>query len=189
MSDRSIKFVLELFQNRCLKVFSKLSQSCRVALKLSQMFQVVLKCWPCSSQVVPKQNQRTLQGPKCHPCCSQLLILDLVLFYTGIQTFWGKAQLLWNHNHIPKLVPKLVVLLLQASSFQCLLCHLDKVNRCLARYSPRATTTKRPINRAPNRPAWPGPNWPKMPIWAKFSCFWAKNPFFYRINQKFCYLK
>ena len=34
----------------------------------------------------------------------------------------------------------------------------NKVNRCLARYSPRATTTKRPTNRAPNKPAWPGPN-------------------------------
>ena len=35
---------------------------------------------------------------------------------------------------------------------------LYKVNRCLARYSPRATTTNRPANRAPNKPAWPGPN-------------------------------
>ena len=34
----------------------------------------------------------------------------------------------------------------------------DKVNRCLARYSPRATNTNRPANRAPNKPAWPGPN-------------------------------
>ena len=33
-----------------------------------------------------------------------------------------------------------------------------KVNRCLARYSPRATTTNRPTNRAPKKPAWPGPN-------------------------------
>ena len=33
-----------------------------------------------------------------------------------------------------------------------------KVNRCLARYSPRATTTNQPTNRAPNKPAWPGPN-------------------------------
>ena len=40
----------------------------------------------------------------------------------------------------------------------------NKVNRCLARYSPRATTIKWPTNRAPNKPAWPGPNWPKMPI-------------------------
>merc|ERR1712012_732927 len=31
----------------------------------------------------------------------------------------------------------------------------SKVNRCLARYSPRATTTNRPTNRAPNKPAWP----------------------------------
>ena len=63
MSDRSIKFVIELFQNRCLKVFSKLSQSCRVALKLSQMFQVVLKCWPCSSQVVPNKINALSKGP------------------------------------------------------------------------------------------------------------------------------
>ena len=33
----------------------------------------------------------------------------------------------------------------------------NKVNRCLARYSPRATTTNRPTNRAPNKPAWRGP--------------------------------
>ena len=36
--------------------------------------------------------------------------------------------------------------------------NLNKVNRCLARYSPRATTTNRPTNRALNKPAWPGPN-------------------------------
>ena len=30
-----------------------------------------------------------------------------------------------------------------------------KVNRCLARYSPRATTTNRPTNRAPNEGAIP----------------------------------
>ena len=39
------------------------------------------------------------------------------------------------------------------------LCHpvsYNKVNRCLARYSPRATTTNRPTNRALNKPAWPG---------------------------------
>ena len=33
-----------------------------------------------------------------------------------------------------------------------------KVDRCLARYSPCATTTNQPTNRAPNKPAWPGPN-------------------------------
>ena len=35
-----------------------------------------------------------------------------------------------------------------------LMYNFNKVNRCLARYSPRATTT----NRALNKPAWPGPN-------------------------------
>ena len=55
----------------------------------------------------------------------------------------------------------------------------NKVNRCLARYSPHATTTNRPTNRAPNKPAWPSPNWPKMPILGQFGRFWAKNPFLY----------
>ena len=36
--------------------------------------------------------------------------------------------------------------------------YIYKVNRCLARYSPRATTNNRPTNRALNKPAWPGPN-------------------------------
>ena len=36
--------------------------------------------------------------------------------------------------------------------------NINKVKRCIARYSPRATTTDRPTNRAPNKPAWPGPN-------------------------------
>ena len=35
---------------------------------------------------------------------------------------------------------------------------IHKVSRCLARYSPRATTTNRPTNRTPKKPAWPGPN-------------------------------
>ena len=55
---------------------------------------------------------------------------------------------------------------------------MDKVNRCLARYSPRAATTNWPTNRALNKPAWPGPNWTKNQFWAKFGHFWAKNPFF-----------
>ena len=45
-----------------------------------------------------------------------------------------------------------------------------KVNRCLARYSPRTTTTSQPSNRAPNEPA--------MNKNARFGHFWAKNPFF-----------
>ena len=45
---------------------------------------------------------------------------------------------------------------------------------CLARYSPRATTTNQPTNRAPNEPA--------RPICAQESILWAKfglNPNFY----------
>ena len=53
-----------------------------------------------------------------------------------------------------------------------------KVNRCLARYNPRATTINRPTNRAPNKPAWPGPNWPKMPILGQIWSFLGKKSFF-----------
>ena len=52
--------------------------------------------------------------------------------------------------------------------------YYHKVNRCLARYSPRATTTNRPTNRALNKPAWPGPNWPKMPILGQIWSFLGK---------------
>ena len=41
----------------------------------------------------------------------------------------------------------------------------NKVNRCLARYSPRATTTNQ--------------NDQKCRFWTKFGHFWAKNPNFY----------
>ena len=51
----------------------------------------------------------------------------------------------------------------------------DKVNRCLARYSPCATTTNQPTNRAPNEPA---KNEQKCQFWAKFGRFRAKNPNF-----------
>ena len=60
--------------------------------------------------------------------------------------------------------------------------HNHKVNRCLARYSPRATTTSQHTNRAPNEPAMDknanfGPNW---------VVFGQKILFYWR-NQKFCY--
>ena len=55
----------------------------------------------------------------------------------------------------------------------------NKVNRCLARYSLRATTTNRLTKRAHN--------WSKCQFWAKFGRFGAKNPFFFWRNQKFCY--
>ena len=40
----------------------------------------------------------------------------------------------------------------------------NKVNRCLARCSPCATTTNQPTNKAPNEPARPNPKWTKMQI-------------------------
>ena len=55
---------------------------------------------------------------------------------------------------------------------------LDKVNRCLARYSLRATTTNWPTNRAPKKPAWPGPYQPKMPILGQIWSFLGKKSFF-----------
>ena len=53
--------------------------------------------------------------------------------------------------------------------------HENKVNWCLARYSPRATTTNQPTNRAPNEPARPGPKWSKMPISGQIWPFWGQK--------------
>ena len=64
---------------------------------------------------------------------------------------------------------------------------LHKVNRCLARYSPRATTTNQPTNRATNEPARPGQNDQQCQFWAKFGRYQAKNPDFYWRKQKFWY--
>ena len=57
-------------------------------------------------------------------------------------------------------------------------CYPHKVNRCLARYSPRATTTNRPTNRALNSLHGLAQIDQKCQFWAKFGRFWAKNPFF-----------
>ena len=59
-----------------------------------------------------------------------------------------------------------------------------KVNRCLARYSPRATTTNRLTNRALNKPAWPGQNWPKMPVLGEIWSFLGKKSFFLQEKSK-----
>ena len=45
---------------------------------------------------------------------------------------------------------------------------INKVNRCLASYSPRATTTNQTSNRVPNEPLRPGTRWPKIPILVVF---------------------
>ena len=57
----------------------------------------------------------------------------------------------------------------------------NKVNRCFASYSPRATT----INQMSRQGL--AQNEQKCHFWAKFGLFWAKNPNFYWRNQKFCY--
>ena len=57
----------------------------------------------------------------------------------------------------------------------------DKVNRCLARYSPRATTTNQMSRQGLAQ------NEQKCHFRAKFGLFWAKNPNFYWRNQKFCH--
>ena len=62
--------------------------------------------------------------------------------------------------------------------FSLYILHYYKVNRCLARYSPRATTTNRPTNRVPTKPAWPGPYQPKMPSLGQILSFWGKKSFF-----------
>ena len=57
---------------------------------------------------------------------------------------------------------------------------INKVNRCPAIHSPRATTTNQPTNRAPNEPA--RPIW--SIFWGKNGRLWAKNPYFYERKQK-----
>ena len=59
------------------------------------------------------------------------------------------------------------------------ICH--KVNRCLARYSPRATTTNQMSQQGLVL------NEQKFHFWATFGLLWAKNPNFYWRNQKFCH--
>ena len=57
----------------------------------------------------------------------------------------------------------------------------NKVNRCLERYSPRATTTNQMSRQGLAQ------NEQKCHFWAKFGFFCAKNPNFYWRNQKFCH--
>ena len=61
------------------------------------------------------------------------------------------------------------------SIFMWLVSGSEKVNRWLARYSPRATTTNQPTNGAPNEPARPGSKWPKMHILDQIWSFLGKK--------------
>ena len=62
----------------------------------------------------------------------------------------------------------------------------NKVNRCLARYSPRSTTTNQPTNRIPNEPERPICAQESI-FWARFGRFGAKNPTFDGRKLKFLY--
>ena len=59
---------------------------------------------------------------------------------------------------------------------------LDEVHRCLARYSPRATTNSQPINRAPM-----SQQWSEMQISGQIWSFLGKKSYFYWRKQKFWY--
>ena len=62
--------------------------------------------------------------------------------------------------------------------------HTNKVNRCLAIYSPRAITNNQPTNRAPKESARPCPKWPKMPISGKIWSFWGQKTNFFTGGSK-----
>ena len=130
-----------------------------------------LSLWPLASHSCTRDFHQTRKcygnGTVQYTCCIRFFSSALVWL-----AFINLFSLLLFQSHGPDL---------------CLLWKKHKVNRCLARYSPRATTTNQPTNRAPNKPAWPGPNWPKMPILGQIGSFLGKNPFFYWRNQKFCY--
>ena len=72
------------------------------------------------------------------------------------------------------------------NNHHCLKALPYKVKRCLARYSPRTTTTNQPTNRAQNKPS--------GPVCAQESIFWGKNgrcraihPNHFGREQKFWY--
>ena len=101
-----------------------------------------------------------------------------------LQSEWEAFGILDFLFHVPE-TPRRFIWPFRSSYFHnyhiltcppCQQCH--KVNRCLARYSPRATTTNRLTNRAPKKPAWPGPNRPKMPILGQIWSFLGKKSFF-----------
>ena len=115
------------------------------------------------------------------------------------------GRLVWRSSQLLMKTDRGLILLEKLAYFMCLSTFLlmwrlkkyfglkssdyDKVNRCLARYSLRATTINWPTNRAPKKTcmAWPistknanfGPN---------LVVLGQKILFFYLRNQKFCYL-
>ena len=147
-----------------------------------KMFFVWLSCLLCNvDEPTQKESRWRAEGVQCVCCqCDLLLSFPLILATPLIgrpsrQTTWvspSSISLSWQVTDGMALQVRCSA----ASPSILQVEQLDKVNRCLARYSPRATTTNWPTNRAPNEPAWPGSNWQKCSFWTKFGCFWAKNP-------------
>ena len=87
---------------------------------------------------------------------------SLSFFFTWkgrFQHFWLSEHHLWGAHHF-------------SSNMKTY-----KVNRRLARYSPRTATTNQPTNRAPNEPA--------RPMCAQENIFWGKNGRFRAMHPNF----
>ena len=92
-------------------------------------------------------------------------IIQLLVFFLGSSCLSGcpklqkrkdlEISLCQQHRQLFSLCDARYTLLF---SVPCYVSLIHKVNRCLVRYSPRAKTTNQPTNRAPKKPAWPGPN-------------------------------
>ena len=116
-------------------------------------------------------------------CCNNTLFAGFPKRKCWIR-FWSGSNILVATQDKPAahilLLSFTPLLLLLLCCQQC--CYtpkvLHKVNGCLARYSPRATTTNQPTNRALNKPAWPSPNWPKLSILGQIWSFLGKKSFF-----------
>merc|ERR1719210_2651986 len=78
---------------------------------------------------------------------------SIMAIFSSVRSSYSHPDLLVIHPPTTPLFQITPVLNIGLSLSEPL--QLYKVNRCLARYSPRATTTNRPINRALNKP---GPN-------------------------------
>ena len=100
------------------------------------------------------------------PCCKKQAYLDTKSLAT-----WPRSMLIFDIS----LHQSFYILIWTEDA---VIEFIYKVNRCLARYSPRATTANWPTNRAPNEPVRPGPNRPIMPILGQIWSFLGKKSFF-----------
>ena len=118
----------------------------------------------------------------------QAFILWRALWKSPYDLF--QRRLLWNFLLLEVIINPWIgtslpfiflVILSLRPILDCKMSYNYKVNRCLARYSPRATTTNQMSRQGMAQ------NEQKCHFRAKFGLFWAKNPNFYWRNQKFCH--